>query len=30
MVSANEARLIRRRGLSEDLLNDQQIESTST
>ncbi|MDC3224071.1 diaminopimelate decarboxylase [Mariniblastus sp.] len=30
MVSANEARLIRRRGLPEDLLNDQQIESNNT
>lgn len=30
MVSANEARLIRRRGLSEDLLKDQQLDSTET
>ena len=30
MVSGNEACLIRRRGLSEDLLKDQQIESTNT
>jgi len=30
MVSENDAHLIRRRGLPEDLLNDQQIESTDT
>jgi diaminopimelate decarboxylase len=30
MVSGNEACLIRRRGLTEDLLKDQQIESTNT